>query len=77
MSAADVFRSYLDCFTTGDLDGASALPAEDFDFDGPMLQARGRDTFLEGASGLHHTFDLARREWLPHPISSHPGGPRR
>jgi ketosteroid isomerase-like protein len=47
-----VFREYLDRFTTGDLEGARDLLAEDFSFHGPMLQAEGRDAFLEGASGL-------------------------
>jgi len=52
LSAAEVFRSYLDRFTAGDLEGASALLSEDFEFQGPMLQVRGRDAFLDGASGL-------------------------
>jgi ketosteroid isomerase-like protein len=52
MSAAQVFREYLDRFTTGDMDGVRELLAEDFSFEGPMLQAEGRDAFLEGASGL-------------------------
>jgi ketosteroid isomerase-like protein len=52
MSSAEVFREYLDRFTAGDLAGASELLADDFSFYGPMLQAEGRDAFLEGASGL-------------------------
>src|SRR5262245_21899484 len=52
MSSAQVFREYLDRFTAGDLDGARELLAEDFSFRGPMLEAEGRDAFLEGASGL-------------------------
>jgi ketosteroid isomerase-like protein len=52
MSSAEVFRNYLDRFTAGDLEGASALLAEDFAFHGPMLQAQGKDAFLDGASGL-------------------------
>jgi ketosteroid isomerase-like protein len=51
-SSAEVFREYLDRFTSGDLEGASELLAEDFSFEGPMLKAEGRDAFLEGASGL-------------------------
>lgn len=52
MSSAQVFREYLDRFTSGDLDGARDLLAEDFSFTGPVLQAEGRDEFLAGASGL-------------------------
>jgi ketosteroid isomerase-like protein len=52
MSSAQVFREYLARFTAGDLDGARELLAEDFSFNGPVLQAEGRDAFLEGASGL-------------------------
>jgi hypothetical protein len=52
MSPAAVFRAYLDRFTAGDIEGAAELLADDFAFDGPMLQAEGREQFLEGASGL-------------------------
>jgi hypothetical protein len=52
MSAADVFNSYLDRFTSGDIDGAAALLADEFSFRGPMLQSEGKVAFLEGASGL-------------------------
>jgi SnoaL-like domain len=52
MSPAQVFREYLARFTSGDLEGARELLAEDFAFNGPVLQAEGRDAFLEGASGL-------------------------
>jgi ketosteroid isomerase-like protein len=52
VSSAQVFREYLDRFTAGDLDGASELLADDFTFHGPMLEAEGRDAFLQGASGL-------------------------
>jgi ketosteroid isomerase-like protein len=52
VTAAEVFRAYLDRFASGDLDGAAELLADDFEFNGPMLQAQGKDAFLEGASGL-------------------------
>jgi hypothetical protein len=52
VSSAEVFARYLDLFTTGDLEGAAALLTDDFEFDGPMLQAKGKDAFLAGASGL-------------------------
>jgi len=52
MSAADVFRSYLDRFTSGDIAGAAELLEDDFSFHGPMLQSEGRTAFIDGASGL-------------------------
>jgi ketosteroid isomerase-like protein len=52
MSAADVFRAYLDRFTSGDMDGAAELLTDDFSFHGPMLQSQGKAAFVEGASGL-------------------------
>ncbi len=52
MSSAQVFREYLDRFSDGDLEGARELLAEDFSFRGPMLEAEGRDAFLQGAAQL-------------------------
>ena len=52
MFAADVFRSYLERFTAGDVDGAAELLAEEFTFVGPMLQANGKTEFLAGSAGL-------------------------
>lgn len=52
MSAADVFREYLDRFSSGDIAGAAELLADDFSFHGPMLQAEGKAAFVEGASRL-------------------------
>ena len=52
MSAADVFRTYLDRFTSGDIAGAAELLTDDFSFHGPILQSQGRAAFVEGASGL-------------------------
>jgi ketosteroid isomerase-like protein len=52
MSAADVFRAYLDRFTSGDIAGAAELVTDDFSFHGPILQSQGKAAFLEGASGL-------------------------
>jgi ketosteroid isomerase-like protein len=52
MSGGDVFRSYLERFTSGDVDGAAELLAEDFSFVGPVLQADDKAAFLAGAAGL-------------------------
>ena len=52
MSNADVFRSYLERFTRGDVDGAAALLADEFTFAGPVLQAETKAEFLAGAAGL-------------------------
>jgi ketosteroid isomerase-like protein len=52
MSNADVLRSYLERFTSGDADGAAELLADDFRFVGPILQANDKAEFLAGFSGL-------------------------
>ena len=49
---ATVFNAYLDAFTSGDLDAAYALIADDFVFEGPMLQSVGKAAFVEGSRGL-------------------------
>jgi hypothetical protein len=52
MSNSDLFRSYLERFTSGDVDGAAELLADDFTFVGPLLQASDKAEFLAGSSGL-------------------------
>jgi SnoaL-like domain len=52
MSDQDVFRSYLERFAAGDIDGAARLLAEDFSFDGPLLKASNKAEFLAGSAGL-------------------------
>ena len=52
MSNADVFRTYLERFTTGDADGAAALLADEFTFTGPVLQAGNKAEFLAGSASL-------------------------
>ena len=52
MSGADVFRSYLERFTAGDIDGAAELLSDDFTFAGPILEARNKVEFLAGSAGL-------------------------
>ena len=50
MSNAEVFRTYLERFTSGDVDGAAELLAEEFAFDGPILQAKDKGEFLAGSA---------------------------
>ena len=47
-----VVNAYLDAFTSGDLDRAYALIADDFVFKGPMLQSVGKEAFVAGSQGL-------------------------
>jgi ketosteroid isomerase-like protein len=49
MSNAELFETYLTRFTSGDAEGAAELLADDFTFDGPMLQAGSKAEFLAGA----------------------------
>ena len=66
MSGADVFRSYLDRFTSGDIDGAAKLLADEFSFVGPMLQANSKAEFLAGSAGLGSIVRGCeiRRQWV-------------
>lgn len=50
MTNADIFRTYLERFTGGDIDGAGEMLAEDFTFSGPILQSTGRAEFLTGSA---------------------------
>lgn len=52
MSAAEIFRAYLDRFTSGDRAGAAELLTDDFRFHGPLLQSEGKAAFLEGSAPL-------------------------
>jgi ketosteroid isomerase-like protein len=52
MSNADIFQSYLERFTSGDVDGAAELLDDSFTFDGPMVQANDKAEFLASTSGL-------------------------
>lgn len=52
MSNAEVFRTYLARFTSGDRDGAAELLTDDFRFHGPMLESEGKAAFLEGSAAL-------------------------
>jgi ketosteroid isomerase-like protein len=50
MSNADTFRTYLERFTSGDVAGAGELLADEFAFDGPILQAKDKAEFLAGST---------------------------
>ena len=50
MSNADIFRAYLERFTGGDVEGAAELLADEFAFDGPILQAKDKAEFLAGST---------------------------
>ncbi|HET9144193.1 nuclear transport factor 2 family protein [Actinophytocola sp.] len=52
MSNAEIFRTYLARFTSGDREAAAELLTEDFRFHGPMLQSEGKAAFLDGSAGL-------------------------
>jgi ketosteroid isomerase-like protein len=47
---ADIFRTYLERFTSGDVEGAAELLADEFAFDGPILQAKDKAEFLAGST---------------------------
>ena len=50
MTNAEIFRTYLERFTRGDLDGAAELLDERFTFTGPILQTTSKAEFLAGSS---------------------------
>ncbi len=50
MDNAEVFRSYLERFSRGDVEGAAELLAEDFTFKGPILESTGKADFLAGSA---------------------------
>jgi hypothetical protein len=50
LSNADIFRTYLERFTSGDIAGAAELLADEFAFDGPILQAKDKAEFLAGSA---------------------------
>ncbi|WP_370370366.1 nuclear transport factor 2 family protein [Catenulispora sp. GP43] len=52
MEATDLFRTYLDRFTSGDIAGAAELLTDDFRFHGPMLTSEGKAAFLAGSAQL-------------------------
>jgi ketosteroid isomerase-like protein len=65
VSNAEIFRSYLEKFTTGDRDGAAELLTDDFRFHGPMLRSEGKTAFLAGSAELCQIMRgaVVRRQW--------------
>ncbi len=55
-TASEVFNEYLSAFGSGDMDRARALVADDFSFEGPMLQVDGKDAFFEAVSDMASIF---------------------
>jgi len=49
MSNSDIFTSFLEAFTSGEIGTALNMITDDFTFSGPILQAEGKDAFAEGA----------------------------
>jgi ketosteroid isomerase-like protein len=50
MTNSEIFRSYLERFSRGDVNGAAELLDEDFSFRGPILQSNGKAAFLSGSA---------------------------
>jgi hypothetical protein len=51
MTNAEIFQTYLERFTHGDVDGAADMLDDDFTFTGPILQSTGKAEFLAGSTG--------------------------
>lgn len=66
MSNADIFRSYLERFTGGDVEGAAEFLADEFAFDGPILQAKDKAEFLAGstAAAAMARGCIIRHQWV-------------
>jgi hypothetical protein len=62
---AEAVNSYLRAFYTGDFTLARDLVADDFSFQGPFLQVRGKEPFFAGAEGLRGVVGGHRlvRQW--------------
>src|SRR5215469_13713963 len=50
VSNSEIFRTYLERFTRGDVDGAAEFLADEFTFSGPILQSKGKADFLTGSA---------------------------
>ena len=50
MTNAEIFRSYLERFSHGDVDGAAELLDDEFSFSGPILHSIGKAAFLSGSA---------------------------
>lgn len=51
-SPRELAEKYFRCWAGRDFSGLSAFLADDVTFDGPLASIQGRDTCLEGLSGL-------------------------
>ena len=51
-SPSQVFTDYLSAFTSGDMETAQSLIADDFAFNGPMMQVEGKQAFFAGITQL-------------------------
>jgi hypothetical protein len=65
VSNTEIFRTYLERFTGGDVDAAGELLADEFTFDGPILQAANKTEFLTGsvAAAAMARGCLIRHQW--------------
>jgi ketosteroid isomerase-like protein len=66
MSNAEIFRTYLERFANGDVNGAADLLDDDFSFTGPILQSTGKADFLAGsgvAAAMARGCEI-RRQWV-------------
>jgi len=73
VSNYEIFRTYLERFTGGDVEGAAELLADEFAFDGPILQAKDKAEFLAGSTAaaamargctIHHQWVDGRQRVL-------------
>ena len=51
-SPAQVFTDYLSAFTSGEMETAQSLVADDFAFNGPTMQVEGKQAFFAAATQL-------------------------
>ena len=51
-TTSQIFADYLTAFTSGDMNTAQSLVADDFTLDGPMMQVEGKEAFFAGAAQL-------------------------
>ena len=49
VSNSAIVNKFLDAFSSGDVKGAVAYLTDDFTFHGPIMQASGKDEFIEGS----------------------------
>jgi ketosteroid isomerase-like protein len=49
MSSTNIFRTYLERFTSGDTVGTAELLTDDFEFYSPLQESKGKEEFLQDA----------------------------